>query len=229
VNESRVAPDSRSRRCQTCRVSVNIRAVLFDCDGVLQRPSNDWSGVIGTLTGLVGPDLEQFLDDVSAAEQPVLDGHEPYEGPLGAVVQRWGLAVRVEELLRVWQHLVVDPEMLDAARELGAGGIVCALGTNQHRERAAYMRRELGYEEIFDPMIISAEIGVAKPDPAFFRTALDRIGLPGREVLFIDDVRENVESARSVGLVAEHFAKDAGRPELDRILALHGLAEAVAA
>ena len=210
-------------------MNAQIRAVLFDCDGVLQRPANDWAGEIGTLTGLDGAGLDAFLDDISTAEQPVLDGSEPYAGPLGLVVADWGLAVDVAELLQVWQHLAVDPGMLDAVRSLRARGFHCAIGTNQHQERAAYMRSELGYDQLFDPMFVSAEIGVAKPDPAYFRRALDRLGLPAGQVLFVDDVLANVESARSVGLVAEHFAKDAGRPELDRILALHDLAEPVAA
>ena len=210
-------------------MNAQIRAVLFDCDGVLQRPANDWVGEIGRLTGLEGDALAAFLDDISTAEQPVLDGSAPYAGPLGAVVARWNLSVDVPELLAVWQHLLVDPEMLEAAEALRAEGLVCALATNQHRERGAYMRRELGYDRFFDPMVISAEIGVTKPDPAYFRRALDLLGLPASSVLFVDDVRANVESARSVGLVAEHFAKDAGRPELDRILALHDLSEPVAA
>ena len=210
-------------------MNAPIRAVLFDCDGVLQRPANDWAGEIGRLTGLFGEDLDDFLDAISTAEQPVLDGSRPYADVLAEVLRDRGLEVGASELLDVWQHLFVDPFMLEAARELQESGIRCALGTNQHRERAAYMRRDLGYAAIFDPMIISAEIGAAKPDPAFFRTAVERIGRPAEQVLFVDDVLANVESARSVGLVAEHFTKDAGRPELDRILALHGLAERLAA
>ena len=210
-------------------MSAPIRAVLFDCDGVLQRPANDWAGEIGRITGLAGERLEAFLDDISEAEQPVLDGSEPYAGPLGAVVTRWDLSLDGPELLQVWQHLVVDQGMLAAAQALRAEGLVCAIATNQHRERGASMRRELGYERFFDPIFISAEIGVAKPDPAYFRHAVEHLGLPAREILFVDDVLANVESARSVGLVAEHFAKDAGRPELDRILALHDLAEPLAA
>jgi HAD superfamily hydrolase (TIGR01509 family) len=211
------------------RVSAPIRAVLFDCDGVLQRPGNDWAGEIGTATGLDGAELDAFLDDVSTAERPLLSGSEPFAVALTRVLADWHLSAPPEDLLHVWQHLVVDAGMLDAVRELRGSGIVCAIATNQHRERAVYMRRELGYEALFDPMVISAEIGVAKPDPAYFRYALDRLGLPAGQVLFVDDVLANVESAREVGLVAEHFAKDAGRPELDRILALHDLAEPLAA
>ena len=208
---------------------THIRAVLFDCDGVLQRPANDWSGEIGAATGLAGPELEKFLDDVSAAEQPVLDGSEPFAVPLAGVIERWDLPVRAGDLLDVWQHLTVDAGMLEAVERLRAEGLACAIATNQHRERAVYLRRELDYERLFDPMFISAEIGFAKPDPAYFRYAVEHLGLPAGQILFVDDVQANVDSARSVGLVAEHFAKDAGRPELDRILALHDLAEPVAA
>jgi putative hydrolase of the HAD superfamily len=210
-------------------VSAPIRAVLFDCDGVLQRPGNDWAGEIGTATGLEGAALEAFLEDVSTAERPLLAGAEPFAGALTRVLADWDLPARADDLLHVWQHLVVDAGMLDAVRALRARGLTCAIATNQHRERAAYMRRELGYERLFDPMVISCEIGVAKPDPAYFRQTLDRLGVPAGQVLFVDDVLANVESAREVGLVAEHFAKDAGRPELDRILALHDLAEPLAA
>jgi len=210
-------------------VSAPVRAVLFDCDGVLQRPANDWAGQIGTATGLHDEELERFLAEVSTAEQPVLDGSEPFTVPLARVLAHWGLTVRAQDLLHVWQHLVVDPGMLEAVEDLRARGTRCAIATNQHRERAVYMRRELGYDRLFDPMVISAEIGVAKPDPDYFRRALELLDLPAGQVLFVDDVLANVESARSVGLVAEHFAKDAGRPELDRILALHDLAEPLAA
>ena len=208
---------------------MRIRAVLFDCDGVLQRPANDWAGEVGGLTGLEGEQLSDLLDTISAAEQPILDGSRPFLDVLGEVVRREGLEVDPADLIQVWQHLLVDPAMLDAARALEADGIECALGTNQHRERAAYMRQALGYDSIFEPMVISAEIGVAKPGPRFFEIAVEQIGVPAGQVLFVDDVQANVDGARSVGLVAELFAKDAGRPELDRILALHGLAERIAA
>lgn len=210
-------------------MNPQIRAVLFDCDGVLQRPANAWTREIGAATGLAGDSLTSFLADVSAAEQFVLNGSQPFAGPLAGVVERWGLPVRADDLLHVWQHLVVEPRMLDAVRALREHGLTCAIATNQHRERAAYMRRELGYEQLFDAMFVSAELGAAKPDPTFFRHVVERLGLPAGQVLFVDDVAANVESARSVGLVAEHFAKDAGRPELDRILALHDLGDPVAA
>ncbi len=43
---------------------------------------------------------------------------------------------------------------------------------------------------IFEHLLFSARLGVAKPDPAAFAAALDVIGEPASEVVFIDDRAE---------------------------------------
>ena len=116
-------------------MNAPIRAVLFDCDGVLQRPANDWTGEISRLTGLEGDGLATFLDDISAAEQPVLDGSEPYAGPLGAVVARWGGALpqyRVghrELVARLRADLAQQPGLALAGAALDGVGIAACLGS----------------------------------------------------------------------------------------------------
>lgn len=50
-------------------------------------------------------------------------------------------------------------------------------------------------ERLFDFIIISSEIGIVKPDPAFFAKALETINNLPKDVLFIDDNSENVRAA----------------------------------
>jgi putative hydrolase of the HAD superfamily len=212
------------------QVTSPFRTVLFDCDGVLQRPANDWRAeLLALVPDRVEDEAEAFLEDIRLAEKPTMDGSADFAVRLQEVLDRWRVATPAEDVLPVWQQLWVDPEMLEAAADLRAAGLVCALATNQHNRRAEYMRRELGYQQWFDPCFYSCEVGLAKPDPDYFRVVVERLGVPGSGVLFVDDVLENVQGAREAGLVAEHFERDAGRPELDRILALHGLGAALAA
>lgn len=211
-------------------MTPTFSAVLFDCDGVLQRPANDWQAELAALLpDAEADDAAAFFADVHDAEAPTMDGSVDFEPRLAAVLDRWQVTAPVADVLPIWQHLAVDRSMLAAARQLSDAGLTCALATNQHAPRAEYMRRELGYERLFDPCFYSCEMGLAKPDPAYFRFALDRLGLPPAEVLFIDDLAVNVEGARKAGLVAEVFAKDGGRAELDRVLALHELSVPLAA
>ena len=197
-------------------------AILFDADGVVQTTDEKWWF---RLTDLIGPSdpnrVQRFLSDIMVAERPALAGTTTFVGPLAEVLRQWGVTASATEVLGMWQHVDVDPTMIAAIRELTAQGVRCALATNQHPERAAYMRDTLGYDEIFAELFYSCDEGVAKPDPAFFTRAVERLAVRPQRTLFVDDNRVNVEGAREAGLVAELFARGGGRSELERILALY--------
>ena len=56
-----------------------------------------------------------------------------------------------------------------------------------------------------DRFIFSHRIKVAKPDPEIFRRALDTIGALAHQVVYVDDLSENVAAARSLGMQAFQF------------------------
>jgi putative hydrolase of the HAD superfamily len=51
----------------------------------------------------------------------------------------------------------------------------------------------------------AASLGARKPDPVAYTAAVERLGLPARAVLFVDDLAENVIGASSAGLPAVLF------------------------
>ncbi|HYK87360.1 MAG TPA: HAD family phosphatase [Acidobacteriota bacterium] len=57
----------------------------------------------------------------------------------------------------------------------------------------------------FAGFILSHEVGLAKPDPAIYRLALEKAGVEAREALFVDDQPANVEAARGVGIDSFQF------------------------
>ena len=194
-------------------------AILFDADGVVQTTDEKWWFALTDLIGPSDPDrVQRFLGDIMAAELPALAGTTTFVGPLAEVLRRWEVTIPASEVLSRWQHIDVDFSMIAAIRELTGQGVRCALATNQHPERAAYMRDTLGYDEVFAELFYSCDEGVAKPDPAFFSRAVERLAVPAQRTLFVDDNGDNVAGAREAGLVAELFARDGGRTELERIL-----------
>ncbi len=56
--------------------------------------------------------------------------------------------------------------------------------------------------ELFDVVVISAEVGLHKPQPEIFRLAAEQIGLEPSDCVFVDDLRENCEGAEAVGMTA---------------------------
>ena len=62
-----------------------------------------------------------------------------------------------------------------------------------------------GDYDIFDQIYASHLIGLAKPDPQFYHYILKKEKtIPGNTV-FIDDMMENIQSAREIGIQAVHF------------------------
>ncbi|MDP3941621.1 MAG: HAD family phosphatase [bacterium] len=60
-------------------------------------------------------------------------------------------------------------------------------------------------DEIFDIMIISAEVGMMKPSEDFFLYALNLLGATPKETLYIDDTEENINAAKTLGIQTVRF------------------------
>jgi len=56
------------------------------------------------------------------------------------------------------------------------------------------------FEDIFDDMTISAEVGAAKPDARIYQHAVAKLGVRAEEAVFIDDMLANIEAARALGM-----------------------------
>ena len=95
-----------------------------------------------------------------------------------------------------WERIAADPAVLALADRLRARGLGVHLATNQNPERATYMRRELGYADRFDTQFYSCELGVAKPEAAYFQRVLASVDATADQVLFVDDSARNVAGAR---------------------------------
>src|SRR5260221_5511700 len=60
-------------------------------------------------------------------------------------------------------------------------------------------------DQAFDAIVITAKIGVLKPDPAAYHAILQALGVRPEESIFVDDNVANVDGARAVGMVALQF------------------------
>jgi HAD superfamily hydrolase (TIGR01509 family) len=60
-------------------------------------------------------------------------------------------------------------------------------------------------DDAFDQLIISAEIGLVKPDLVIYQWMLAELGLEPSQAVFVDDFQHNVQGAQAAGLHAIHF------------------------
>lgn len=201
--------------------TTSIRIVLFDADGVVQTTPDGW---LDDLKAFVVPgDGRGFVDDVFAAEKSAMVGERDFREVLEEIAKHWGLADRIEALLPHWQRIDVSDATVELVHRLRRSGIGCFLATNQQAFRASYMKQHLGFDDVFDGQFYSCELGVLKPDLAYFSRILERLDMPASSVLLVDDSQTNVEAARTAGLQATCWAVRDGIETLRADLSLRGL------
>jgi putative hydrolase of the HAD superfamily len=197
-----------------------IRHLLLDADGVVQDLPGGWRAALEPLLGVRS---EELLTDLATDEEPCLRG-APFLPVLRDRLARLGLEAPASEVYAAaWGRISPDAAVLELADGLRAAGLGVHLATNQHPERAAYMRRELGYDARFDTQFYSCELGLAKPEAAYFEWILTTVDATADQVLFVDDSARNVAGAREAGLAAEQWHLDDGLPRLRDLLAAHGV------
>lgn len=90
--------------------------------------------------------------------------------------------------------------MYDMLRAARAAGLTTCLVSNSWAND--YPRDR--WEGTFDHVVISGEVGMRKPEPGIFHHALELVGLPPEQCVFIDDLEANVRAAEALGLVGLH-------------------------
>lgn len=98
---------------------------------------------------------------------------------------------------------IVDRDLLNFLRSL-RGTHKTGLISNNWSDLRDYLVREKMIDA-FDHIIISAEVGVAKPDARIFQIALDEAGVRPEEAVFVDDFYVNIEGCEKVGMKGIHF------------------------
>lgn len=136
--------------------------------------------------------------------------------------KRFGAKMGVEDtdglVERMFAGMHPDEAMLDAVRRARMAGVRTGLVSNSW---GAGRYDRSSFDELFDGIVISGEVGLNKPEPEIFEMAADRLGLAASECVFVDDLRENCEGAEGVGMTGLlHRDTEQTLPELERLLGI---------
>ena len=107
---------------------------------------------------------------------------------------------------RVFGSIVAEEAIFEALRIARANGIRTGLLSNSWGiER--YPHDLL--PELFDAVVISGQEGVRKPDLVIYEVAIERLGVPASEIVFVDDLPGNLKPARELGMTTVHHTSAA--------------------
>ena len=206
-----------------------LRGLIVDWGGVLTEQldlaSTGWAEAEGidyqhyldVLTAWIGPAyrLETRANPVHALERGEMTVPD-FEHRLAAELRRYSRTeIRADGLLdRMFAHFERAHAMNALVHRAHADGLRTALLSNSWGN--AYPRD--GWQDMFDVVVISGEVGLRKPEPEIYELTCDRLGLQPTECVFVDDIPDNVEGARAVGITAiQHFSYEQTAAELERL------------
>jgi putative hydrolase of the HAD superfamily len=127
-----------------------------------------------------------------------------------------GIDDREDLVVRMFAGVRPDETMQAVLRRARAAGVRTGLISNSMGD-TVYDRST--FAELFDGVVISGEVGLHKPQPEIFLLGAERAGVEPAECVFVDDLRENCEGAKAVGMTAIlHRGAEQTVPELEQLL-----------
>ena len=211
---------------------MKIKGILLDAGGTLIRPigGSFWPGPYfrDTLSkyGIAGLDWKR-LELASKEGMDYLEKHhyilteqeerEQLYTYYAIVLRVLGLSDPSEDLLRKLADIAVDlvefepfPETKPVLENLNKKNYRLCVVSNAwpSLERKLY---EVGLGHYFDAFVISSKVGGFKPDERVYITAIEKIGLPAENLLFVDDYPEYARKARQMGMTALVISRDEKR------------------
>ncbi|HNT25213.1 MAG TPA: HAD family phosphatase [Anaerolineales bacterium] len=183
-----------------------IRAILFDAGSVLFGMGD--LSIRQRLAERIGVPLARIDDLVfgSPSAQQATVGELTVDQHWQQVMAALGLPLEMlpDFMAQFWSADVLNIQLADLIRSL-RGRYKIGLLSNAWSNMRQVLDERFHVADLFDELIISAEVGLAKPDPRIYRLAVQRLDVQPSETVFIDDVLKNVEAARLEGLHAIQY------------------------
>jgi putative hydrolase of the HAD superfamily len=147
-------------------------------EGAVKRLFREDPGALADLRGLETGELEETEFERRFAD-------------------RLGLDDATDLIESMFRGMLPCAPVVAAVRAVGDRGFKTGLISNSW-STSHYDRKLL--DELFDAVVISADVGLHKPQPEIYRVAAERIAEPPGSCVFVDDLRENCEGAEAVGM-----------------------------
>ena len=179
-----------------------MKGLLVDFGGVLTTNVFDSFRLFCRSEGLDADAFLRLMSEDQEARRQLrrVETGDIDEDEFGVILaEKLGVSDSENLVDRLFAGMQADVAMVAAVKAAKAAGIRTGLVSNSIGA-GRYDRSTFG--EMYDGVVISAEVGLHKPQPEIFLLGAERAGVAAEECVFVDDLRENVAGAEAVGMTA---------------------------
>ena len=198
-----------------------LRAIFFDLGGVILRTEYQAPRErLAERLNMTYEDINKIVFESETARKASL-GEVRVDEHWRAVMRRLRLPASEAETIRAefFAGDVIDRDLLNFIRSLRPRyktGVI----SNAWGDMRDYIVKHQ-FDDAFDTLIISAEIGMMKPQPEIYQLALKQAQVEAKEAAFVDDTPKNVEAANALGMHGILFRDPAQVEENLKALLIH--------
>lgn len=177
---------------------MDVKAVLFDMDGVLADSSKAWYHTFNDVCAsqaVKGVSWERYRDDLSGQS-------------LNDDLENWFTRLSLKELSELYEkkfqnHIGktrVFPDARKVLEKLSSTGVKTAVVTNSPRPTTRQILENLGLTGFFDEILTGEDVAEGKPSPEIVLKALELLEVPPGKAIMVGDTLNDVLAARSAGV-----------------------------
>jgi putative hydrolase of the HAD superfamily len=187
---------------------MTIKSVVFDVGGVLVRTENQAGRrELEKRFDMKEYDIDWLVFDSKEAMASTVGQMAP-DDIWQAVGERLGLSPEeLPEFIELfWQGDVFDQALFNFLVSLKPDYITGILSNAWKGAREDFANRYGIIEgENVDHVLVSCELGLAKPDPEIYYRLRETVGVAFDEILFVDDFSKNIKAANALGINTIHY------------------------
>jgi FMN phosphatase YigB (HAD superfamily) len=189
-----------------------VKAVIFDCFGVIVGKGFNYT------YSLAGGDPlkdKMFIENILAQANLGLISDDDFRNALannlGIPLSKWSETVQKADL--------PDETLLSYIKNNLRPKYKTAILSNANNGVIERKIGENNIEECFDVVVVSADVGLVKPDPRIYQITLDRLGVESSECILVDDRQIFLDQANRMGMKSLLFKDfNSFKSEIERLL-----------
>lgn len=184
---------------------MKIKAVVFDYGQVISLPHDP--KVIDRLAERAGAERDKFEALMWSLrgefDRGTINAKEYYKQLLSRLevsLDEKSVDELIEMDLTSWRNINAGTVAL--MEDVKKAGYLLGILSNMPHEFLAWARKSIPVFALTDKSLFSCELNLIKPEKAIYEKLLAEFGVRGEELVFFDDITENISSARTLGIQA---------------------------
>jgi len=185
-----------------------IKSVLIDFDGVLTLDANGTQSICNYICSTTGIDKKLFEHEYRKYNADLQIGKLIHEDIWKNVCNAVGQYIDISILYDSFINTPINYKMLALVKELKEIGLKVGMVTDNKADRIKRIVDYHKWNDIFDGIVVSAEVGSGKTQKAIFYKIFHILSVNPQECIFIDNTENNLVVPRELGVTTIFFEHD---------------------